>query len=93
MESTLGKQNRLSANTNLDRMIEQGKPEWNVKLDIMCEDCEIMHHCNIVNRFRGNQVEQAVGRMMADSRGRVSFGYNYGTSYQDWFDWTVTIFN
>ena len=35
--------------------------------------------------------EEERGMMMADRRGRVSFGFNYGRSYGEWFNWKIKI--
>ena len=43
----------------------------------------------VVVAERVGQEERGV--MMADRRGRVSFGFNYGRSYEEWFDWTIEI--
>ena len=37
--------------------------------------------------------EEEKGVMMADRRGRVSFGLNYGRIYQEWSDWTMKFYN
>ena len=88
VDTSVGKQNRLAAKTMRDG--SEGS-NWNMRFEVLCDDCEKGEHCNIVNRFMGENKEEETGRMMADNRGRVHFGYNYGKSYEEWFDWTVKI--
>ena len=92
VESSRGKLNRLAAKTGQDKMGNED-PGWNMRFEVLCEDCETGEHCNIVNMVQGEEGEEERGMMMADRRGRVSFGVNYGTSYGDWFDWTIKIQN
>ena len=92
VESKSGKQNRLPVKTDPEKKILDEEVNWNMRFEVMCEDCEAREHCFIVNRFEGGNEEEARGRMMADHRGRVNFGYNYaGSSYQEWFDWKIKI--
>ena len=80
-----GKQNRLAAK------LTTGYEDWDNSLEVMCDDCEMLDHCNIINRFMGGQQIQDMGKLMADRMGKVFFGYNYGRSYHEWFDWKIKI--
>ena len=80
VDTSNGRQYRVPA------MVRAGQVQAENMVEVLCEDCKKREHCNIVNR---GQREEETGRMMADSKGRVLFGYNYGHSYQEWFEWTV----
>ena len=64
---------------------------WSVDFDILCQDCNTMDHCNLVNRYKGSMEMKNYGRLMTDKHGWTDFGFDYGESYADWFDWKIHV--
>merc|ERR1711970_1149944 len=89
VETWRGLQKRLAVMTDPGVSVEN--PEWNVQFEVVCEDCHNMEKCSVVNRFQGGVTREEEGRMMADMGGWINFGYKYGNSYEEWFDWKLRI--
>ena len=71
--------------------IAEATPKWIVEFDVLCDDCSKMRHCNVVNRYGDSSETKDYGKMYSKVGGYVTFGYNYDSSYDTWFDWTVHV--
>ena len=93
MKTFGGTKHRMYPNLGYFEDVHEADPPWTVQFDIKCEDCNKRNHCYVINRYHGNSKQKNFGRLFADSNGYSVFGYLYGQSYEDWFDWSVHLHN
>jgi len=64
-------------------------PGWNVQFDVVCDDCDQLTQCHVVNKWKNSKQDEDYGRLAADGEG--SAGFVYGREDYDNVQWTVHI--
>merc|ERR1712183_192798 len=69
--------------------ITYSDPGWKVQFDVLCEECDLMNQCFVVNRWKHSMQDENYGRMAVQEDGSV--GFVYGKDAQSNAAWKLRI--